>query len=317
MKRLERLLVYIDEPATLGEVLAEISEIVEGTECQVVFAGVVEPIPWRLKQTLALDTDELVGKQSKALSVQIENQVSALRQRGFDVAVKIYEGQPTRAIVNAVVDGKFDLLVKAAQERDGRFGASPDQRLLRHCPCPVAILRPRSEVRSQKIMAAVEMNSDDPENDTINDEIMDAASRIGIGYFKQLVVVHVWRLEGESMLSHGFTKLPLKKVTQLKKEEEQRHKVWLENYIGKYVARLGPEAQRYLQPELRLINGIPTNALIEQIEIEKPELLILGSVARTGLPGLLIGNTAESLAGKLQCSTLIVKPTDFRSPLMS
>ena len=41
----------------------------------------------------------------------------------------------------------------------------------------------------------------------------------------------------------------------------------------------------------------------------------MGTVARGGLPGILIGNTAERLLHSVPCSLLAVKPDDFICPL--
>lgn len=315
VRRLERMLVYVDDVSALNGILERISEIVEGTQCRVVFASVVEPIPWGLAQAVGVDTEGLIAAQSQDLASQIEATVDVLRQRGFDVEEKVYTGEPTRALVNAVVDGKFDLLVKASHDGVSGPAGGQDQRLLRHCPCPVAILRPHTDDKSRIIMAAVEMNPDDPSDSSINDVIMDVAIHTAIGYFRHLVVVHAWYLHGESMLSYGFARLSPDKLEHWREKERQRHQTWLQEYVGGYINRLGPEAERYLKPEVRLIYGVPTQALQKQVEIEKPELLVLGSVARTGIRGLLIGNTAEGLVRTVDCSTLTVKPLGFESPL--
>ena len=41
----------------------------------------------------------------------------------------------------------------------------------------------------------------------------------------------------------------------------------------------------------------------------------MGTVARTGIPGLLIGNTAESVLSQVGCSVIAVKPDGFVSPV--
>jgi nucleotide-binding universal stress UspA family protein len=41
----------------------------------------------------------------------------------------------------------------------------------------------------------------------------------------------------------------------------------------------------------------------------------MGTVARIGIPGLLIGNTAETILDQLDCSVLAVKPPGFVSPV--
>jgi nucleotide-binding universal stress UspA family protein len=45
------------------------------------------------------------------------------------------------------------------------------------------------------------------------------------------------------------------------------------------------------------------------------DLVVMGTVARGGIPGLLIGNTAERVLRQLPCSVLAVKPDGFVSPV--
>ena len=41
----------------------------------------------------------------------------------------------------------------------------------------------------------------------------------------------------------------------------------------------------------------------------------MGTVNRTDVPGLFMGNTAEMILSTIQCSVLAVKPHDFVSPI--
>jgi nucleotide-binding universal stress UspA family protein len=41
----------------------------------------------------------------------------------------------------------------------------------------------------------------------------------------------------------------------------------------------------------------------------------MGTISRTGVAGLLIGNTAERVLQKANCSVLAVKPDGFSSPV--
>ena len=45
------------------------------------------------------------------------------------------------------------------------------------------------------------------------------------------------------------------------------------------------------------------------------DLLVMGTVCRTGLAGFIIGNTAEEVLSALNCSVLTVKPEGFVSPV--
>ena len=41
----------------------------------------------------------------------------------------------------------------------------------------------------------------------------------------------------------------------------------------------------------------------------------MGTVGRTGVAGLVVGNTAETILEQLQCSILALKPPGFVSPV--
>ena len=45
------------------------------------------------------------------------------------------------------------------------------------------------------------------------------------------------------------------------------------------------------------------------------DLVVMGTVARTGIPGFFSGNTAESILGQIKCSVLAIKPPGFKTPV--
>ena len=48
---------------------------------------------------------------------------------------------------------------------------------------------------------------------------------------------------------------------------------------------------------------------------KRVDLVVMGTVARTGVPGLFIGNTAEAILNQVQCSVLAAKPDGFVTPV--
>ena len=53
-------------------------------------------------------------------------------------------------------------------------------------------------------------------------------------------------------------------------------------------------------------------SVVEQVEAD---LLVMGTVCRTNVAGFLIGNTAESVVGDVDCSLLALKPEGFVTPV--
>ena len=48
---------------------------------------------------------------------------------------------------------------------------------------------------------------------------------------------------------------------------------------------------------------------------EKIDLIVMGTLARTGIEGYFIGNTAETVLQRVECSVLTTKPDGFVSPV--
>lgn len=80
-------------------------------------------------------------------------------------------------------------------------------------------------------------------------------------------------------------------------------------------ALTGPFGARLAGARTEMRQGDPEDVIPELVVAEGIDLVVMGTVARTGVVGLLIGNTAERLLRRLPCSVLVVKPDGFRSPV--
>jgi nucleotide-binding universal stress UspA family protein len=66
---------------------------------------------------------------------------------------------------------------------------------------------------------------------------------------------------------------------------------------------------------LHFIKGDAANVIPQLAYEQHMELIVMGTVGRTGLPGLIIGNTAEEILSQADCSVLTVKPEGFKTPV--
>lgn len=57
------------------------------------------------------------------------------------------------------------------------------------------------------------------------------------------------------------------------------------------------------------------HVLPEMVSRGEADMVVMGSVSRTGIAGFVIGNTAEKLLDRLECSLLVLKPDGWTSPL--
>ena len=80
-------------------------------------------------------------------------------------------------------------------------------------------------------------------------------------------------------------------------------------------ALLAPLHLRTGDTQVHILEG-DTEHIVTALAAELPaELLVMGTIGRTGVKGLLIGETAERVLRGTNCSVLALKPRGFRSPL--
>jgi universal stress protein E len=84
-----------------------------------------------------------------------------------------------------------------------------------------------------------------------------------------------------------------------------------ERHIAKQLA--GYELARPAQ--INIVTEPPDFAILDHVERHGIELLVMGTIGRGGIAGMITGNTAERLLPRVSCSLLAVKPDDFRSPV--
>jgi nucleotide-binding universal stress UspA family protein len=117
-------------------------------------------------------------------------------------------------------------------------------------------------------------------------------------------VLHAWRAYGESVMAQRLSTEELFNYIDAERKAAEAH----------FHETLESLPLKVPSDHTHLEEGSPESVVPKFASNPKTDLLVLGSVARMGLPGLLIGNTAESILEKVDCSFLVVKPADFVSP---
>jgi nucleotide-binding universal stress UspA family protein len=63
------------------------------------------------------------------------------------------------------------------------------------------------------------------------------------------------------------------------------------------------------------LHGSADEKIPELVNDEQVDVLVMGTVARSGIKGLVIGNTAENIVQSIPCSLVALKPQGFISPV--
>jgi nucleotide-binding universal stress UspA family protein len=220
--------------------------------------------------------------------------------------------------IRAVLKNGYDLLIKPAENPPwtNRLFGSDDLHLLRKCPCPVWLMKTPEKSDYSSIMAAVDFELSAPlasEHD-LNREILELAASLALSDFASLHIVHAWESFAERMLVSRGVVSP-ESVTNYVETEQARHRTELYRLAEELGGWIGKDTYDYLSPSIHLPKGPAKKVIAPLAEKLRTDLVVMGTVARTGISGLIIGNTAEAILDQLTCSVLAIKPSDFKTPV--
>ncbi len=111
-------------------------------------------------------------------------------------------------------------------------------------------------------------------------------------------------------------------------ENSLEHRLWLtglpQGKIMEFHEKKRAEAEQALHEQLSktddqtLSDGVQVHVNEgppDVVILDAINLLVMGTIARSGIPGALIGNTVERLLPHVFCSVLSLKPDDFQCPI--
>jgi universal stress protein E len=242
----------------------------------------------------------------------LQQQVQELQQQlpGLKARCLVREGNDCIEVIRQAVKGKHDLVAKAATNSsrvEGLLFGTLDMALLRKCPVPVLILKGRKKIRHRRVLAAVQLVHDAPEREQLDRQVVELAASVARASEGQLDLLHAWFLHFEKVLRSDAVNQEFGTVDTMLQELRANAKASLATIAADYAD---------LDPALHLIKGRPQEVIPRFVRNHRIQLVVMGTVGRTGIAGLFIGNTAEKILQNLSCSVLAIKPAGFRSPVV-
>lgn len=165
-----------------------------------------------------------------------------------------------------------------------------DWKLLRYCPCAVLLAKTAIPWTDSVILAAIDVGNADAEHQQLHNTIIDHGFEIASLAKAQL---HVISAHPSPMLSAADPTFQLRETIQARYREQCKA----------FQAKFDVD-----DAHLHIEEG-PADVLIPFAARKwQAAMTIIGTVARTGLSGALIGNTAEVILDALESDVLVLKP---------
>lgn len=220
------------------------------------------------------------------------------------------KNKPSISIIKHILKNSVDLVIKQAEQKDsGKGFKALDMDLLRQCPCPVWLCRPIENHRQDiKIAVAIDAESETEEGRDLSIQLLKAADLLAKDCGNEISVISCWDYEFEEYLKHNaWAPLSEEEVAGIVMEVGDNNL----SALSVLLRQAGITSKTHIHH----IKGQPEKLIPQYIEDNAIDILVMGTVARSGLLGFLIGNTAENVLQKVGCSLLALKPNGFASPV--
>ncbi len=119
--------------------------------------------------------------------------------------------------------------------------------------------------------------------------------------------MHAWKVRGNDAL-----RLRSELPDGVRREIEDRHTRMARTRVERLS---GPDLLQQPSVSIHVREGV-ASSVIPNVEREvQADLVVMGTIARSYIPGFLIGSMAEIVLRQVNCSVLTVKPDQFVSPI--
>jgi len=318
MQRFKNILCVVDSNSDCGDTLARALTLAINNQASLTVIEVIDEIP--PNTTLFERTLSSIDLQTEIIT-EHKNQLQALVAplgHDIEIKVKVLTGILFLEVIYEVLRNGHDLVFKTTESSVflNRVFGSDDMHLLRKCPCPVWLVKPESPKVYQTILAAVDVDFDYPpeEQNTrqlLIQQILKMAGSLAISECAELHIIHAWLAKYEGAMRGAFIARPEEEVTSYVESVKLQHALNLDEKIN----NLEKDVPGCNKPKKHLMKGDPRLEIPAFAKEIKADLVVMGTVARTGLAGFFMGNTAETILNQLDCSVLAIKPPGFKTPV--
>lgn len=231
------------------------------------------------------------------------------QKTGLQVTHQVVAGKTAIAVIKQVLAGKHDLAVLQAKgphsRRTGGIGDTGWE-LLRKCPCNVLLIGQQpSGAIPKKILVSLDAAAEDARHIALNKKIFTAAAQIAVKLGASLTAIHCWAIYGETLVKDYMSAAEFRDIEQATHDLGQTG-------LQTLCAEL---QEKPSELHLKLLRGLPNAEIPAFANSNQFDLVVMGTVARQGISGALLGNTAEEVLPQLQGSILAIKPDDFVCPV--
>lgn len=214
-------------------------------------------------------------------------------------SVVVWNSNEAEAISAEVEKGQYDLVVKYTQTEESLTAllfTPMDWQLLRKCPAPIMMVKNGDWKHQRRILIAVNVSDEEEHHADFNQKLIS----LGIDLADNLE-------RGNVHLVTAYPPTPINMAIDL---PEFNNSAYKNNIRGQHLLNMKNLRQKFNIDEdhTHVREGFPEDVIPQVAKELEAELVVLGTIGRTGFSAALLGNTAEHVISKLNCNLLTIKP---------
>lgn len=219
------------------------------------------------------------------------------KHRADDLNIKVETllGEPFVELIHAVQSEGYDLVLAGTRGMAGWkqfLVGSTASRLIRKCPASVWVVKDEHVGPPKVVLTATDFS-------TVGWKAVKRGALIAQHANAKIHLLHV--IDEGDIPKSLFDNASRKEISD--SVEKRLYEGLESNGIDRE------------QVNLHLSTGTPWQEVARLSRHLSVDLIAIGTVGRNGIPGLLLGNTAEKVLSTCDCSILAVKPDNFVSPI--
>lgn len=307
MSLYHNVLVVLDPTTEHQKALERALELARRQGCKLTaFLSVYE---FSYEMTTMLSGDERESMKQAVIKdreLWINDYLQAPREQGLTLDIKVvWHNRPFEAVVKAVLEDHYDLVIKGTHDHDvlkSMIFTPTDWHILRKCPCPVLLVKDHAWPEQGNIIAAVNAGSEQEHHLSLNQRVIHKAQQMAA------------LLNAKVHLVNAYPGTPVNIAIEIPEFNPQKYNSTMQRHHKDAVLLLAKEHDINAE-QCHVLEGMPEDVIPKLAKKLDAEMVIIGTIGRTGLSAAIIGNTAEHVIDRLDCDVLALKPANFICPL--
>ncbi len=307
MKHLKKILAIIDPADEEQKSLKRAVELAQKTNASITALLVVYDFSYEMTTMLSQQERDLMRRcMVEERTVWLDEILAPFACQVSQLHPLVeWHSRPFESIIKHVLREDFDLIIKATHKHHlfhSVIFTPTDWHLIRKAPAPVLLVKDHAWPENGQVIAAINAANEEKHHVDLNHSIIETAQ-----LFSEYLHAKTHLLNCYPGTPVNLTvELPEFDPTQYRHAIRQHH----ENSTYQYAEKHGINEENCMVKE-----GLPQSLINDVAKEIDAELIVIGTVGRTGLSAALLGNTAEHLLDAANCDVLAIKPAGFVSPI--